>query len=261
MLGHGQLVLDALRVTREINDSNSSAVSYGTLVTLNDTDPRITYTGGSWAHATGRDMGELEADIHYARDNGDSFVLEFMGTGVEFLSDAGGGRGLVDFYIDDGFHGTVDMSQGSWARNRKLGVVGLPFGRHTLKGVKKSGTYLETDMFRAYVPGSGGWQAAATKQGGAIEADLHITAGSDDYFQLTFTGTGVDFISGLGPDGGTVDYFLDGALVRRANHYSAEPRPKATTLAMYGLPRGKHVLVGVKKSGARLEVDAFRVYN
>jgi hypothetical protein len=144
------------------------------------------------------------------------------------------------------------MSQGAWARNRKFWVVGLPLGRHTLKGVKRSGTYMETDMFRVYAPGQGAWQT--------VEGDGHRTAGNDDYFQLNFSGTGVDFISALGPDGGTVDYFMDGALVRRANHYSHELRAKVTTFSMTELAPGRHTLIGVKKSRMALDVDAFRVY-
>lgn len=258
--GRGRLALDALRVTQDINRRDARAVTYGALVTLNDTDPSITYVGGSWAYATGRDMGELNADIHYARDDGDYFLLDFVGTGVEFLSDAGGGRGLVDFYLDGALRATADMSQGSWARNRKFGITGLPLGQHTLKGVKVSGTYMETDIFRVYSPGGGAWGPATTHPEGAAETAPYRTERNDDYFQLAFTGTGTDVVSTLGPDGGTVDYYVDGALLRRTNNYRAEPQSEATTLGLGGLVRGDHVLVGIKRSGAALDVAGFRVY-
>ena len=261
VLKDGRLVLDAFRITEEISNTESGALTYGKLLVLNDTDPTIAYTGGTWGYQTGRDMGELNADIHYARDNGDYFTVGFIGTGIEFLSNAGGGRGLVDFYVDDQFYSTVDMSQGSWARNRKLAVVGLPLGPHRLKGVKKSGTYLEVDMFRVYAPGKGAWRAATTTApGGASGEGVHTTTANDDYFQLSFSGTGVDFISDLSRVGGTVDCFLDGVLIRRANHYNAEPRVQATTFSAIGLAREKHTLVGVKKSGTVLDVGAFGVY-
>ncbi|MBI5835224.1 MAG: hypothetical protein HZB16_23200, partial [Armatimonadetes bacterium] len=254
--GVGRLLLDAFQVGQAVND-NAPSVVYGTLVTLNDTHPSIVYTGGSWHHQTGRDMGELEADIHYATADGDSFTLPFEGTGVEFLSNCGGGRAQIDFYLDDVFQGTVDMAQGMWARNLKLALRGLPAGPHRLRGVKKSGTYMEIDMFRVYLPNQGKWQAATAP--GALSGDLHTTVGREDFCQVSFEGTGVDFVSRLDPAGGTVDFFLDSTLVRRANHYHATAQAPAVSFSLGGLPARRYTLTAVLRRGASLAVDGFRV--
>lgn len=257
----GQLILDGFRVTEDINDTDGGSVTYGSVLTLNDTDTAVTYVGNGWGYSTNRDWGELNADIHYTTTDGDYFVLTFEGTGVEFLSNRGPGRGAIDFFIDDKYHSTADASQGFWARNRLLAVVGLPYTRHTLKGVKRGGTYMDVDMFRVYVPRTGRWEIAETPAGEAVGRSLHTTEADGDYFEFVFTGTGVDFLSRLDPRGGTVEYFVDNPYVRRyINHYRGSPWPKSVAFSQHYLANGRHVLVGIKKSGSRFDVDAFRVY-
>ncbi len=240
-LGGGSLLVDAARVVEFVPGDDSSLVASGLVETLNDTDPRLTYSGPSWAYQPNRDQGELGADIHYATHNGDFFTLAFTGSGVEFLSNAGENRAVIDFYLDGVYRATVDMRAGQGSRQRMFSLLGLPTGPHVLKGVKTYGTWMEIDMFRVYEP--------------APDAK-----GPGSYVELSFTGTGVALIAPRSPDQGTLELYLDGALVRRANHYSSASLPEAATFQLAGLAFGQHVLTVVNKTGDVLAVSAFRVY-
>jgi len=86
--------------------------------------------------------------VHYTTTNGGSFTYTFTGTGIDYLSERYSDQGLVDIYLDGVLKATVDTANGVRLTQQVIySVRGLPQGQHTLRGVKRSGTYMLVDRF------------------------------------------------------------------------------------------------------------------
>jgi len=110
-------------------------------------DNVATYSTG-WAVSTARGLGDYNDDVHYATGNGASFTYTFSGTGIDYLSERNSDQGQVDIFLDGVLRATVDTTNGTrLAQQVVYGIRGLPPGSHTLRGVKRSGTYLLVDRF------------------------------------------------------------------------------------------------------------------
>ncbi|GHA07800.1 hypothetical protein GCM10010329_33170 [Streptomyces spiroverticillatus] len=115
---------------------------------INDTAGGVTY-GGAWTYGGGRGYGDYGDDVHYTRANGDSVSYTFNGTGVDFLTEKFSDLGTADVYVDGTLRTTVDLtSTARQVQQTVFGISGLPQGVHTVKVVKRSGTYLVVDAFR-----------------------------------------------------------------------------------------------------------------
>ncbi|MET7425512.1 alpha-L-fucosidase [Dactylosporangium sp. NPDC005555] len=117
----------------------------GTTVRRNDTV--ATYTAG-WSTSTGRGLGDFNDDVSYTTTDGASFSYTFTGTGIDYLAERNSDQGLVDVYLDGALQATVDTSSGPRLTQQVIwSARGLPPGTHTLRGVKRSGTYMLVDRF------------------------------------------------------------------------------------------------------------------
>ena len=106
-----------------------------------------TYSTG-WATSSARGFGDYNDDVRYTTTNGASFTYTFSGTGIDYLSERNSDQGLVDMYLDDVLKATVDTTNGARLTQQIIyGVRGLTQGSHTLRGVKRSGTYMLVDRF------------------------------------------------------------------------------------------------------------------
>jgi alpha-L-fucosidase len=105
---------------------------------------------------------------------------------------------------------------------------------------------------------SGGWYASAGRAE-SFGNDIHETPNNGDSFSIAFTGTGVEFVTITAANRGEVDIYLDGTLQQTINCQSPTDQSKQTVYSKTGLTPGAHTLKGVKKSGAYLSVDAFKV--
>jgi len=194
---------------------------------VNNTSRNITYAGASWIHQKHRGNGEFADDVHLATTNGDAFTFTFNGTDIKYITSRGPDRGLVDIYIDDVLHNTVDLSTGTpGSRQVVFSISGLPRGQHTLKGVKRNGNVMEVDCFKVtdvvnnsdpemagafkttmnasanyggdlgwWQPGNGGiiTPVCAHYPGNEPLSDpLNNEPVGGDWFEVTFTGTGID---------------------------------------------------------------------
>jgi hypothetical protein len=121
----------------------------GHLRPVND-DSGVDYAGG-WQTSTGRPFGDFRDDVHYTTTNGDSATITFTGTGIDVLSETNSDEGDIDVYVDGALDRTVSGNRtgGRLAQQAIYSKTGLPQGQHTVKLVKRSGSFMVID---GYVP-------------------------------------------------------------------------------------------------------------
>jgi alpha-galactosidase len=93
---------------------------------------------------------------------------------------------------------------------------------------------------------------------GDYQNDVHYTETNNDYFEYTFKGTGIDFITAKGPSQGNVDIYLDNKFKQTVSTYHTDRLTGQTVYSISGLPNGTHTIKGVKKSGDYMLVDKLR---
>ncbi|SDI22033.1 Right handed beta helix region [Actinokineospora alba] len=120
----------------------------GQLVPYNNDDSRISYQG-TWGVSGGRTFGDLRDDLRYTQTNGDSSTITFTGTGIDVLSERYSDLGDIDVFVDGVFDRTVSAYRGTdrLAQQVIYSKTGLTQGSHTVRLVKKSGSYLVIDGF------------------------------------------------------------------------------------------------------------------
>ncbi|AZN39276.1 X2-like carbohydrate binding domain-containing protein [Paenibacillus albus] len=152
----------------------ADSTSEGRYITLNNDDPAIHYDG-SWSRSTGRGIGDYMDDVQYSERNGDSFQYTFRGTGVQYITEKDSSQGEVDIYIDGEFKQTVDTHSGSrLAKQTVYEITGLPNGQHTIKAVKKSGSFMLLDMLKVRIPDLIDPSAALFDRNPSEQADLTV---------------------------------------------------------------------------------------
>lgn len=148
--------------------------------TLNNDDSSITYTG-SWSDSTGRGLGDYDDDVQYTQQNGDSFQLDFTGTGVEYLTEKDVSQGQDSVYLDGELVAQVDTSLPAGTPRQAQQVVwsadGLTDGAHTLRVVKDSGDYMLLDAITVEQPNLLTPDGIGVQQGAA--SDTTIALGRD----------------------------------------------------------------------------------
>ena len=114
---------------------------------LNDSDPRIAYTG-NWGYASGRSgAGDYLEDVSYTRTDGDSFEVTFEGTGIDVFG-ALEGAVQADVSIDGVKLNPIDLPAASRYTPQALftSVRELPKGKHTLSVTRTGGgEYFQLD--------------------------------------------------------------------------------------------------------------------
>ena len=79
---------------------------------VNDSDPRLVYSGSSWSSYKNRPTSvyDIQNDVHATTNTGDAVSYTFSGTGVTYISEKSDGYGLVDVYLDGALQTTVDAN-------------------------------------------------------------------------------------------------------------------------------------------------------
>ena len=93
---------------------------------------------------------------------------------------------------------------------------------------------------------------------GDYHDDVHSATANGAGITFAFSGTGVDWITALGPDQGEADVYLDGKLIRRVNLANAARVTAQPVFSQTGLKDGNHTLRIVKVSGDALRNDVIR---
>lgn len=248
------------------------AVPTGT-TTVNDTNTGITYTG-TWNYSGARGNGDVNDDVHYTTTNGDSFSYTFTGTGIDLLSEKNSDEGQIDIYIDGTFILTVDATNATRQSQQVLyGARHLAPGTHTIRAVKRSGTYMLLDALRVIpnpttindsdpsITYSGTWTHSANRNAGDYGNDVHWTATNGDSATITFTGTGIDYLAPMESSDGTADIYLDAVKVGTTSAtYSGSYTAQQFLYQVRNLAAGSHTLKLVKTSGTWIQIDAFQVW-
>jgi len=124
-------------------------------ITHDDTDQGISYVG-NWSTSTGRGLGDYNDGVHYTERDGDAFEYTFQGTGISYITEMDSSQGNVDIYLDGQLVKTVntgrDQGQPRLAQQTVFTVNGLPNGSHTLRAVKKGGSYMLLDRIDVLQP-------------------------------------------------------------------------------------------------------------
>jgi alpha-galactosidase len=187
---------------------------------LNNDDARITYTG-SWGRSTGRGMGDYQDDVQWTEANGDAFTSNFIGTGVDYVTETDASQGDVDIYIDGAFKQTVNTSRpsGRGAQQVVYSISGLSNGAHTIRGVKKSGQFMLVDKLNVRQVSLVSPDTAAFNK--AAQADVSVQAGGE---LLSITKAGTPLVNGT-------DYTVAGQTVTIKKQYLAAQPTGSAVLA------------------------------
>ena len=158
--------------TLVIHITNSATVRYSI---LNNDDPSITYYG-SWSRSNGRGLGDYKDDVQYTEGNGNYFSYTFRGTGIQLFTEVDTSQGDMDIFIDDQFKETVSAYRnGRLAQQNLYSISGLTEGLHTLKAVKKSGTFMLLDMLKVEIPDLVNPVEATFDKEVSAQADIDVT--------------------------------------------------------------------------------------
>ena len=247
---------------------------------VNDASGSVTYTGSSWIYQENRGNGEFGNDVHFAATNGDSFTFTFSGTDVQYIATRGADRGQVEIYIDDVLETTVDLSTGTpGSRQVAFSKSGLARGTHTLKGIKRGGSLMEVDCFKVtdllndsdpamngaylittdYGTGAAGyagpsnwWQPGYSGANWITPAvnyypnneplnDPSNNEPVSDYFEFTFTGTGVQIPLSSAHSWAYFYMKVDGVF-----HSNVQVQQgQVSMFSVSGLPPGTHTVRGI----------------
>ncbi|OZJ01666.1 hypothetical protein BZG36_05673, partial [Bifiguratus adelaidae] len=148
-------MLKAIAYKSGMSNSTVTSATYTissstTSTTLNDTASGIVYTG-TWNYGANRGLGDYQDDIHFTATNGDSVAYTFTGTGIDYVTEKNSDEGNVDVYIDGVLQQTVScVSTTRLAQQTAYSNKNLTPGSHTLKLVKKDGTYMILDALVVY---------------------------------------------------------------------------------------------------------------
>jgi alpha-galactosidase len=239
---------------------------------VNNTDSSIAYAG-TWSLNSNRGFGDYNDDVHFTQTSGDSFTYTFSGTGVEFVGEKDAVLGEMDIYVDNVLKQTVNAYNPTRLVQQTLySISGLPSGTHTIKAVKKNGTYMILDKFNVTGgpklqynntdPGityTGAWSLSGNRGFGDYNNDVHFTQTNNDSFQFTFTGTGIEWITEKAADQGNVDIYVDNVLQQTVNTSNPTRLTQQSVFSVSGLPAGTHTFKAVKKSGTYMLTDALIV--
>ena len=118
-------------------------------------------------------------------------------------------------------------------------------------------TVNDTDSKITY---SGSWSHSSGRDLNDYKNDVHSTTGNKNYFQYTFTGTGVEYITEKNKDEGKVDVYIDNTLQSTVNCYNATRLTQQVVYSKKNLRSGSHTIKVVKKDGTYMLLDALAIY-
>jgi hypothetical protein len=211
---------------------------------------------------------------------GATATFKFSGTGIRWVTRKGPSQGIASVTIDGQTKGNVDL-YATTSQGFAQGYSGLTFSKHTIvikvTGTKDAASGNTNVAVDAFIVGFtttqdtspkvtyDGWKGAtsASTSGGTYRSDGKANATSS----LTFTGTGVTWVTATGPSAGEATVAIDGVNKGTVDLYA--PAVHWQVAESYaGLTSGPHTIVvtvlGTKNTasvGTQAVVDAFVVFS
>jgi alpha-galactosidase len=93
---------------------------------------------------------------------------------------------------------------------------------------------------------------------GDFHDDVHFAKADGDSLSFTFEGTGVTWVTPMGPDQGAVDVFIDGTKGKRVDTHNDTRVTGREVFSVGKLKPGKHTFKAVKVSGDVMRNDVIR---
>lgn len=148
------LTLGQIHSESRLNSINGYTVS-GTFleaeIIINDNSSDIVYEG-DWMYSSSRDGFSVYGnDCHAATGTDSSASLTFVGTAISYIAETDADQGDVEIYIDDISQGLFSTYTPERAKSHELFIKDdLVYGQHTIKIVKRSGTWILLDALKVY---------------------------------------------------------------------------------------------------------------
>ena len=209
---------------------------------------------------------------------GATVTFKFAGTRITWVTRKGPFQGIATVTIDGKWKGTIDL-YATTSQSFSQRYAGLTSKHHTIvikvSGNKNPASGNTNVAVDAFIVGStttqetapnvtyDNWTGAmsASASGGTYRTDGKANAHSS----LTFTGTGVAWVTAFGPSGGKASVTIDGVLVAMIDSYAPTVQWQVTE-SFAGLATGSHkilvTVLGTKNTasmGTQVVVDAFVV--
>jgi hypothetical protein len=130
--------------------------------------------------------------------------------------------------------------------------------------VNLSGTPGHLTPINDTVPGitytGSGWSYNSGRPFGDYDNDVHATTNNGDSVSYAFNGSGIEALTELNSDEGTIGVYVDGSLNQTVSAYTSGDRTAEQALVtVTGLAPGNHTLQLVKQSGSYMVLDALVV--
>lgn len=109
---------------------------------------------------------------------------------------------------------------------------------------------------------TGTWATSGSRGAGDYFDDVKYTTTNGDYFQYTFNGTGIEFITPKTFNYGNIDIYIDNVFKQTVSANGSGYQAQQMIYSITGLVPGSHTLKAVKTSGSYMQLDALKViYN
>jgi len=264
------------------------------------TEPSVAYSG-KWTQSASQPWSGGSAALSAAE--GAQVAFTFTGTSVSWIGGRAPDTGIARIFLDGVFVAEVDTYfKTDEVRVPMFALHDLPDAQHVLtvevtgrKNVASTSALVIVDAFDvpaatisrlqetdpaavfspdwvqdnpvvSLIPGftTGRTQGSSLRKWSAGAAKVSATPGAKATF--TFTGTGIRWIGGRGPQTGIARVYLDRVFVARIDLYSPGEAPQKTVFTAADLPPGTHTLT-VEVTGEKnalstdtwVLVDAFDV--
>jgi hypothetical protein len=117
------------------------------------------------------------------------------------------------------------------------------------------GKTVDDDDLRVSYTGS--WSSSGSRDAGDLDNGVHYTQHDGAAATITFTGTGISFLTETNSDEGDIGITLDGVSKKTVSANTEQRHAQQSLYAISGLTAGRHTLTVTKLSGSYLLVDGF----
>lgn len=114
----------------------------------------------------------------------------------------------------------------------------------------------DDDLRISYI---GSWASSGSRGLGDLDDGVHYTQQDGAYATLTFTGTGISFLTETYSDEGEIGITLDGVTQPSVNAATSDRHAQVKLYSVSGLTPGQHTITVTKDSGTYMLVDGFVV--